>query len=292
MSSSEYCKNQNHVSQKDFLKKELTDKYIIFNKKFTVFGMTPEENNEYFSKNNHAKSYYKYRDGLVRKINGGIASAVYRIAIKYNVNLIFMEDIDTKRSSYDSREENKIKDIFNFSKLKKELKQQAIKFHIPIVAVNPSETSIINHKNGLRGVEYYRYIVTLENGEISYIDRDDNAAENILDRGLSNHHNMRTFYAEQVEENVFRVVVDTKQKSGALYSRINSTSALFEKQDGILKVIKIDITKKDKDRKKINEKNVYITLYGNDWMLMHDVQNNLEEFSKSQKFIDWKSANL
>ena len=104
---------------------------------------------------------------------------------------------------------------------------------------------------------------------------------------MSNHANLRTFYAEQVEENIFRVVVDTKQRSGALYSRIKSTSALFEKQDGTLKVIKIDLDKKDKSSKKINEKSIYVTLYGNDWMLMHDVKNNLEEFSKSQKFVDW-----
>lgn len=246
-----YSTQVNHVCRLQIEKIKALKSLISTLNSFSTLGLTDDERNEYGKGNRPCGEYWDYINGLRNYLSKGIASIIVNHALRNNVNIIFIEDLDMKVSSFDSKEENALKSLWSASQIMDYLNKFTAKHSIVVQKVNPFMTSQYSCETGEMGLRgpgsdkaSFRYEI---NGEIKEMNSDINAARNIAIRGITRHSDMPQFRSKVVSDNKFILEIPKTsgiQKRGSMMKYLNKddvSNVVFDKKaDGTLsaKVIK------------------------------------------------------
>ena len=253
------------ITQEDYEKLAVTKIYIDLQKAFSDGAGI-------------CQSAYKYLDGMRRKISNFLASDIINVALANGVKIIFIEDLDSKPSLYDDTKENWLKSLWGAGELKKWITLKAQKHGIVVVSVEPSLTSRIDYKTNKIGYRKGRKLY-LTNG--TNVDADENAAKNILRRGIYRHADLPEFFVDQIGEKQYRMSLGQQEFSQkrlirSAKMRFGSKDVIFEHKSGELIIAKSKLTKADLDKTKINKKKTYAIVHGKSIRLRHELEKELK----------------
>lgn len=278
----------NGVDFTTYLKVTLIKKFKSLQSKFS----TDKEN---------CSSYEDYRNGLRRKINLGVSSAIMSMARKHDVAFIVKEELDAAKSAFDDSVSNYTKEIWSTGGFNKVLFDQANKYGFSIVEVDSHLTSQVDHETrmlGYRDPDSKSDLYVKRGKKIEVIDSDNNAAINILERALNRHADIVEFYAERIGDNLYRVAPIGKRRMGSLYAYLGSKEALFEEnKKGELVVHSTKLTHKERNAPKVKtaekEKSLYIFKNGKRWIFRHKLAEEVKQYiNKETSPLISKPANL
>jgi len=270
-----YITTQNRAGFYDFLKIEMEKQFTSLQRMFSGGQKDICKNNE------------EYRRGLRRRINLYTSSVIMSLARKFNVDCIFLEDLDSSKSSWDDAKKNSLKDLWSTGGADDILGKMANKYKYPIVKVNSHLTSLVDNKTGKIGYRDPKKKSNLyvERGKkIEIIDSDENAAINILKRGISKHIDIREFFAEKIEvsgKTLYRISNKLgKQRMGSLYYLEGNKEILFGLgKNGEPIVCKRGLCKKERLAPRIAEKkSTYLIMNGSKWMFRHEAKKIVETY--------------
>lgn len=218
-----YVREENFVSTKNMRKIELTRNLISLLNSYTFLGMTDEER-EGFNKNHKPCSdLWDYLTGLRSFLSKNMASIIIHHALKNNVNVIFLEDLDHKANFMDNKEENRLKSVWGASDMIKYLESFASKHSIAICKVDPTLTSQIDAETnelGYRDEKNKSDLYVRRDSEIVVIDSDINAAKNIAIRGLNRHSSLPLFRTVQINDSTYAMsfsnMAEDRRRQGSM----------------------------------------------------------------------------
>lgn len=302
----QYSTQTNHVCRLQIEKIKALKSLISMLNSFSTLGLTDDERNEYGKGNRPCGEYWDYINGLRNYLSKGIASIIVNNALRNNVNIIFIEDLDMKASSFDSREENQLKSLWSASQIMDYLNKFAAKHSIVVQKVNPFMTSQYSCETGEMGLRgsgsdkaSFRYEI---DGEIEEMNSDINAARNIAVRGITRHSNMPQFKAKIVSNNKFILEIPKStsiQKRGSMMKYLDKddvSNIVFDKQtDGTLsaKVIKkLEMNKLKKEAAKWKKDNkdvdseVPILRSGNKFYIRKELEDRVKIALEPETFVE------
>jgi len=263
------------ITEEDYLKLAVAKIYIDLQKAFSNGAGI-------------CQSAYKYLAGMRRKISNFLASDIVNVALANGVKIIFVEDLDSKPSIYNDPQENWLKSLWSIGELKKWITLKAQKHGIVVVSVNPSFTSQIDYKTNKMGYRKGKKLY-LSNG--TYVDADENAAKNILRRGIYRHADLPSFSVDQIDEKHYRMSLG-RQEDGqkrlvrSAKIKFGSKNVIFREHNGKLVIAKSKLTKDDLDKTKINKKEKRVIVHGQSIRLLKELKKELEEkFKSKQKLL-------
>ncbi|NJL70927.1 MAG: hypothetical protein HC888_04575 [Candidatus Competibacteraceae bacterium] len=229
----DYVRTRNFACTKDLRKIEATKAVLSLSKSFTFLGLSDDEKNSIES---FGESMNDYINGLRMFFSKNLAAMIVHHAIKNNINVIFVEDLDAKAAYHLTQEENCLKQIWATSTIMKYLKQFALKHRIVVVLVKPDFTSQIDSETGEFGYRDKQNKSRLYmNGPVPlrFCDADINAAKNVALRGIKRHTDIPSFRAVQLSESEYLYELQsegTKQRQGTLMKSLNTVDRL----DGVI----------------------------------------------------------
>ena len=205
-----FCQNENYPGLITFMKKVVVQDYISLARRLYNYGENPSVDKEdHGAKGNErlCKDLYEYFEGLTQqcvRIADDMVNAV-RFADP-SVKIIFIEDMESRTSVYESSKSNKLKSLWAFGEIRKFLVNKAAKHNICVVPVNPEMTSQMYLDNGVTKLGCRREgkngdarnLWIKVGGKVKSIDCDENAAYNIAMRGWKRCKDMTTFWAKEV----------------------------------------------------------------------------------------------
>ncbi len=288
----DYCKNHNYVDYSVFRKKEVIQSLMTLLKAFSTFGMTSKECQHFTS--NFSHSLRKWYKGLTRRCSS-IASSMVNAARKHNALVIFIEDLDSHPSLFDSSDKNSLKRLWGWGEIKKWMAHEARKHGIIVIQVDPHLTSRINADDGLLGLTIGRNLYTfLPNGDINIVDRDENAARSILKRGILRHSDIREFPVESIGNNKYRLLISkigSKRKTGAIFKHIGSTNVIFFKDEK--NNLKYTTIISPEDIQAVADGKDKVILHGDTWKLRSELdielENKMNEYMNNLSLLQDKS---
>lgn len=278
----------NHVDYATIRLRSLLKQEISRRRSFSNLGLSLEQR-KVISKD-FCKSLWEWREGLTDRMTKEISSAIVNIARLHKARFIFLEDLDTSRSVLDDISENDTKDLIGFGKLKEKLEAKALKHNIAIIYVDPEDTSQIHYDSGKLGLRFERDNLTvLYKGKIITVDADINASKNILLRGINRNTDLRTYWADQIGDNEYRVFVDKKRKPVSLANFVGNAKILkgtvekptavvtFEKRNNKLVLKETEVKKETLKKPAIGKYKTKIVRDGNEWSLADDLIHSIED---------------
>jgi len=197
----------NHVCNLQLHKIQAVKEMISTLNSFSTLGLNDEEKQAHADNGRPCADLWEYINGLRNYLSKGIASIIINHALRNSVNIIFIEDLDMKASSFDSKEENKLKSLWSASQIMDYLEKFAAKHTIAVQEVNKFMTSQFSSENGTLGVRgasgNKSQFLYEDKGEVCDVDSDINAARNIAIRGITRHSNMPMFKVKVASDKEF-----------------------------------------------------------------------------------------
>jgi IS605 OrfB family transposase len=279
----DYLKD-NHVDFSRILWEEVIEEYISLQKCITFKGFNDEDRKEYYRRNKGriCADWYEHIDGLRRKRELEISSAIINIAIENKVRIIAVEDLNIKTTSYDNKDRNKMKTLWGVGSFIKRLEDQAKKHNITILFVNPCATSQIDNETGLYGYrdpDRKENLYVLRNGKIEIINSDENASKNIIKRMICRHDDLTEFYAkiDKEDNNRYIIAPTAKQRLASMRNKFGNDAVILKAQsDGTLSIENKNPSRKDIDISTLS-KGTYIAVNGSEIKLKEVLKKELIE---------------
>lgn len=163
------------------------DTYQNILKSFYGNNRDPKNSKSEEFPNKTLKEVRKYYVNLRKDVHKQIVSEINQLLIKYNVNVIIMEDFTVTMSEFNEKGDNNFFKIWAVNEFKNAL-ENVTSFHgIEIVEVNPNYTSQTHYQTKQIGWRYKDFLYYMENNEIKRVHADLNAPLMIADYALSRH---------------------------------------------------------------------------------------------------------
>lgn len=221
-----------------------------------------------------AMSYYEEANGVNEDMFKKFANSLLPIIQQHGVSVVVLENMDALRGNRDkSSIENQTFNLWPVGDLKRFLESYLAPFNVCIVEVSEQNTSQI-YKD--RWIDKRDGDCVYINDKLLDVHADENAAENIVDRALSNHTNLYSLHMTGMVDNYWVPTAmwspkgdGGKKLRGFLTRLYGSSNVVFTQNGGILSKASISI----KDLKKTHSKSPIDKKYArrinkNCWVLL------------------------